>query len=294
VVVEIQPGAGQAFTPGQPVALQAREVPSFASILEKVSDGVDEVRAFAQAERPVVEESLGNLRDGLGNFRDGAGRLNELLDPETGGLPRTLADARDLLGSLKDTVAENRESLGQTVADAKELTGKLRSDYEALQPRLQSAATSLDEVGKSLSDFFAQHGDELGRTAASLSTASRRIETLLQVNGTRIDAIFEDLRHTAATVRTTVDDLERNPWKLVARPLKKDDYTQNLYDTARSLVMSTRELVRVAEELDRLKAEYPSAEQERLEKALQAVRQELDRSAELQEQLWRALKAGPK
>jgi len=294
VVVEIHPGAGEPFEPGRLVTLRSEEVPSFASLMHKVSQGLDEMGAFAKAQKPVLEESLTNLRDALANFRDGTGRLTELLDPETGDLPRALSEAREVLKSVRETINENREPLGQTVTDARELSAKLRSDYENLQPDLKSTVASFDQVGKSLADFFEQHGPELGTTAESLSAASRQVEKLLSANSTRIDSIFEDLRRTAATMRTTVEDLERNPWKLFMRPLEKDPYTQNLYDTARSLVLSTRELVRATEELGRLRAEFPEEKSARLRAALQAVQEELARSAELQNQLWRTLKSGPK
>ncbi len=292
VVVEIEPGPGNHNEPGQDVILMAKEVPTFASLMETVKVRLDEISDFAQAQRPVVEEALDNFRDTFANGREAAGRLAELLADE-GELEQVLSELREFAAAADDTLDENRQALNSAVENASDFFAQARKTIEELSPGLSTSAASLEDVTARVQEFLSEHGPELGDAADHLAQLSQRLDALVADGQPRVEATLEDLRQTAATVRVTVEDLRRNPWKLVLRPLGEDAYTQNLFDTARELVLTTAELARTAEHLDRLRTlDLSEADDARVAAALESVAARLARSAALQEELWEALKSG--
>ena len=292
VVVEIQPRPGTPLEPDQEATLASKEVPTFASLMEKADRTVTDISAFAKEQRPVVAEALTNFRDTFGRARAAAGQLESLLAEDGGELHQAIVEAAEFAASARTLLEENRQPLSEAVANARDFFARLQALSAELEPELTSSARALREVSARLETFFQEQGPAISQTVTNLHQLSQDLSGLLAENRTRIGAGLEDLRRTAATVRVTVEDLRRNPWKLVLRPLGEDAYTQNLYDTARELVLSAAELARTAEQLERLRGEVPSADtQARLAEALESVRAALERSAALQQELWETLRA---
>lgn len=295
VVVEIQPGAGKPLQRGREVTLLSKEVPTFASLVERLDQAVSDIRAFTQEQRPVLAEALSNFRDTFAHAQVASARLEALLAEDQGQLRQAIDEARRFAASARTLLEENRQPLSEAVAKARDFFDQLQGLTAELKPELTTSACSLQEVATRLEKFFTEQGPEISETVSNLHQLSQDLSRLLAENRSRIDASLEDLRRASATVRAAVEDLRRNPWKLAFRPLSEDAYTQNLYDTARELVLSAAELAYTAEQLERLRGETPSASaQARLAESLESVRAALERSAALQEELWRALKARPR
>ena len=293
VVVEIEPHPGTRCTVGEPVVLPSKEVPSFAAVMEGLDQTVTGLSSFAKEQRPVVQEALANLRDTFAHAQVATAELETLLAGDKSELRQAIQEFRQFAATGRQVLDENRESLSRTIAGAGDLFTRFQSLLADLEPKLKGSADGLQDVTGKLQAFLDEHGVEVTDTVANFRQLSQDLSELVADNRTRITETLADLRETAATVRATVEDLRRNPWKLVVRPLKEDVYTQNLYDTARALVESSGELARAAEELETLRTGARSAEdQTRMEATLQAVREELARSAALQEELWQRLKTG--
>jgi ABC-type transporter Mla subunit MlaD len=293
VVVEIDPHPGTRCTFGKPVVLPSKEVPTFAALMEGFDQTLTGLSSFAKAERPVVEEALANLRDTFAHAQVATTQLEELLGGEKSDLRQALQEFRQFAATGREVLTENRESLGHAIAAAGDLFTQLQSLLTDLEPKIKASADGLQDVTGRLQTFLTEHGSTITDTVANFRQLSQDLSELLASNRTRITETLADLRQTAASVRVTVEDLQRNPWKLVVRPLKEDTYTQNLYDTARALVLTSRELARAAEELQQLRQAVRSPEGEaEVEATLQAIRKQLERSTALQEQLWERLKAG--
>jgi len=293
VVVEIEPHPGTPCTLGKPVVLSSKEVPTFAALMEGFDQTLTGLGNFAKDERPVVEEALANLRDTFAHAQVATAELETLLAGEKSELRQAIQEFREFAATGRQVLDENRESLSRTIASAGDLFTRFQSLLTELEPKLEGSAEGLQDVTAKLQTFLNEHGAEVTDTVANFRQLSQDLSELLATNRARIADTLADLRQTAATVRVTVEDLQRNPWKLVVRPLKVDTYSQNLYDTARALVLSSGELRRAAEELERLRAGARSAEEQaQTEATLQAIREQLERSAALEEQLWERLKAG--
>lgn len=293
VVVEIQPQPGPPCTFGEAVTLPSKEVPTFAALMEGLDQTVTALGSFAKEQRPVVEEALANLRDTFAHARVATTELEALLGGDQSEVRQAFQEFRQFAATGREVLEKNRESLSRTIASAEELFGHLQSLLADMDPRIKSSVDGLADVTSRLQTFLDKHGSDITETIGNFRQLSQDASELLADNRTGIAETIADLRETARTVRVTVEDLRRNPWKLVVRPLKEDVYTQNLYDTARALVAASGELARAAEELETLRTGVRSAaDQARLEAALQAIREELDRDAALQEELWQRLKAG--
>ena len=142
-----------------------------------------------------------------------------------------------------------------------------------------------------LQSLLTEQGPELEQAVTNFRQLGEDLNRLVAANRSRLSSMMEDGEQAAATVRDTVEDLRRSPWRLL-KPLDVDDYTQSLYDTARELVLSSRELASTAEELKRLRGSAPTdAQRARLEQLLESAAKRLARAAELQEELWETLKA---
>jgi len=284
VVVEIQPGPGTPYQPGKTVTLTSKEVPTFALLMEEMDKTMLDVSRFAKEQRPVLEEALAN-------FRDTFARTRALLAQEEGELRPALVQFRRFAETATALLDENRKPVQEAIASAGDVFARARSLTKELEPGLKDSTDALQDITTRLRTFLSERGPELGDTVSNLRELSENLNQLITTNRPRVGATLEDLRRTAANIRMTVEDLRRNPWKLVLRPLGSDAYTQNIYDTARSLVLSAGELARTAEQLERLSLEEPSAaEQARIDATLEDLRQRLERSAALQEELWGTLK----
>ena len=284
VVVEIEPGPGVPFTPGENVTLKSKEVPTFASLKEEIEQVMADVDRFAKEQRPVVEEALEN-------FRDTFAQVKAQLAEEDGELHQAIVKFRQLGETSIALLEENREKLGQAVTSAGEVFAQIRSLTEELEPALKSSADGVQDVVARLQSLLAEQGPELKQAVTNFRQLGEDLNRLVATNRSRLSSMMEDGEQAAATVRDTVEDLRRSPWRLL-KPPDVDDYTQSLYDTARELVLSSRELASTAEELKRLTASAPTdAERARLEQLLESAAKRLARAAELQEELWEALKA---
>ena len=281
VVVEIEPGPGTVFTPGAVIALKSKEVPTLASLMEESESTLAELATFVETQRPVMEETLVSVRDAFG-------RMSDLLASEEGELHQALTEIRQAAAEARAILEENREALGQVLTNAADLVAETREVVTELRPDLSASVSSFK--------------DTMARVSALVDESQPRLEATLEdtrQTAATLRAAVEDLgweaHQIAANVRVTVEDLHRNPWKVIFRPLGEDTHTQALFDAARQLVLSSSELARTAEQLERVRAtELSPANQARVADLIENVEKSLERSAALQEELWETLKSAPR
>jgi len=120
VVVQIEPHPGTRCTFGKPVVLPSKEVPTFASLMERVDQTITVLGSFAKDERPVVE-------DALTSFRDTFTQAKEMLAENSDSLHRTVADAGDLFAQLQPLVKDLGPKVKSSVEDFQDVIGRLQA-----------------------------------------------------------------------------------------------------------------------------------------------------------------------
>ena len=111
-------------------------------------------------------------------------------------------------------------------------------------------------------------------------------------NRPNIDGTIEEMRQIAARLNLAMEDIRRNPWKLLNRNIDADAYTQNIYDAALSFAEGARALSMASANLESVlsRKDAPKA---LVKQASDNVNRLVNQMARLEKLLYEAMKKRP-
>jgi methyl-accepting chemotaxis protein len=129
--------------------------------------------------------------------------------------------------------------------------------------------------------------------AVDVKATAKEVRELVVDNRQNIDGTIEELRQAAARLNLGMEDIRRNPWKLLTRNIEADAYTQNIYDASMEFAEGARTLSLASANL-RAMASQPNADPEKVKKATEEISRLVAEMSKLQARLYEAMKARPR
>jgi len=277
----LQPNVGGEFDGWY--ELYGLEVVSMADIMQRVGTLLDEAKIteiidslrrtstnIEQISKDVgglITENKERFSNTIASLERTAGRIEEFVDSNSGTLSGTFDELRDM-------VAENRETVKEAVGHFEELGARMRRLAEEHEEELGGAAAdikafteNLQEIGDRAKGFVAQAADLLSDNRADLHEA-----VVL-------------LKESAAELQLGLEEIRRNPWKLVHKPGEAAVELRNFYDSVHALNLIARSARELARALEHAEGEEAAALRERLQRVL-------DRLEEAMEEMFETLSGG--
>ena len=140
---------------------------------------------------------------------------------------------QDISKNVKDLIERNRPLIEKTLANMGTITDDVKEMTQSAKPDVEAAIKAVRNSAESAQAAIKDLAPKLGAAAAKLQTASEGVSAVVVGNRRNVDLIIENMRQASARLSIGIEDLRRNPWKLLTRNIEADAYTQNIYDAAR-------------------------------------------------------------
>jgi ABC-type transporter Mla subunit MlaD len=162
--------------------------------------------------------------------------------------------------NVLEIVQSNRANIDSIVRNVNETSAKLKDLATTVSPDVSAAVKSVRESADLVQNKLKEMVPKVNAALDNFVAMSKDARSTLAANRGRIDEIVEQFRESAARLNIGIEDLRRNPWKLLTRNIEADPYSQNLYDAARDFADGAQALSRASEDLRNiLAAEGPAA-----------------------------------
>jgi len=232
------------------------EKKNVSAILENLRDATQQIRQDLPDIIAKLKTTGTNLADASEKVKGTLKRIDGILDENRANLKEAVANTRDLTADAKKRVGEtlenlktastkinavldeNRGPLKETIANARDLSAggkafvkKAGAAVDDLLPKIKAASDSLK---RGLDDFKVIAAD----TKALIATNKGNLATTAQ-----------NLKETSEHLLALSKEVRRAPWRLFAKPDKKEIESLNLYDVARAFAMAATDLESVSDTL---------------------------------------------
>jgi phospholipid/cholesterol/gamma-HCH transport system substrate-binding protein len=225
--VEISTGSAQAALAAPDSVLNSLE-----------STGLAQMGDAIQSLMPQVQETLGKLTMDLEALQTTVVRANDLLnDTNRANIGQALARTNDLLND------KNRASLSQSLSNFNQLLGDSRPKVSATLTNINEATAHLvpllDDVRKTsakadqmlanLDSALSENRPDLRLSVSELrevlahsTTAVDQLQNMMSQNAANIYEILENMRLSAANIRTLTEAIKNSPSSLIRGVSVKD------------------------------------------------------------------------
>lgn len=218
------------------------------------------VKTLLNNNKQIISETVRNTRDASRNTRDVTGEIRGALVKEDGRRPLD-----DIVRNTRDTTQHARDILA---------TAKKKVDEDKMLDKIDEAVTDARDAVKD----------------ARKTMASAR-EVIVD-NRANIDGTIEELRQAAARLNLGMEDIRRNPWKLLTRNIEADAYTQNIYDSAMCFAEGARALSHASANMEALLSR-PETDPADIKRNAEKINQLVTEMAKLEKLLYEAMKKRP-
>jgi len=197
---------------------------NLAEVSEKAKGTLKRVDGILGENRANLKEAVANTRDLTADAKKKVGETLESLKTASAKINAVLDENR---GPLKETVANARD----LSAGGKAFIKKAGAAVDDLLPKIKAASDSLKQ---GLDDFKVIAAD----TKALIATNKGNLATTAQ-----------NLKETSEHLLALSKEVRRAPWRVFAKPDKKEVESLNLYDVARAFAMAATDLESVSDTL---------------------------------------------
>ena len=149
-----------------------------------------------------------------------------------------------------------------------------------------------DKIGAAADNAKSATG-KVDAASDDVKVATAQVRDLVVANRPNIDGTIEQLRQSAGRLNLAMEDIRRNPWKLLSRNVESDAYTQNIYDASLAFADGARALAQTSATLNALAAQ-PNVDAEQVRKSTETIAQLVTEMSKLEQALYNAMKARPK
>lgn len=219
---------------------QAEQLRSSFAALES---GMNKAKALIEANAPVFESSLEDVRAMLASLRErsaawerqidamvaNAAKASERLDPLLASAQSGVDDARAMIGEARAVIGDNRARIDSIVASIESAASKV--DSAALPTLLETLGSARDSL-------------------ASFEGAVTRLGSLLASETPSLRRTLANLRLMSDQLKLTAVEVRSQPWRLLHQPNTKEVEAQVVYDAARSYAQAASDLRAASESLE--------------------------------------------
>ena len=179
--------------------------------------------------KPLKGKDYPDLGEALATATEKIKQIGSLIDPAR----VTLDHAQHATKELRTLLERNKESIDQTIEHATATAKRLDEVTAKVGPSVKEAVANLLESSKTAKEAIDEVAPQLKQISKDLKATSKGMNAVVVGNRRNVDLIIENMRQASARLSIGIEDLRRNPWKLLTRNIEADAYTQNIYDAAR-------------------------------------------------------------
>jgi ABC-type transporter Mla subunit MlaD len=278
-------------TLGEPLVTTAQEpltgyhYPSIEELAERVEAviiQVQETMVQVQADLKTFDRTLGNFEQASTDVRDITGRVQKSVERNDKTVDDILTHANAVTETADSFMARLKPDVLEVVRNARETVVNSRTKVEAMLLKMTDMVDKLDQAA----------GDVRVASADVRATTDQARE-LVVANRPDIDATIDEIRQGAARLNLGMEDIRRNPWKLLSRNIEADPYTQNIYDASMSFAEGARALSIASANLSQLLSR-DEIDESTVKESAERINRLLDEMANLEKLLFEAMKSRPK
>lgn len=263
---------------------------------------------------PTLKELSEQAQGFLRRAQDEIEKLDERMQVFTDDLKEITTDVKDVTGRVQKAVAGNEERFETMFANAEKTVRHAEETMREVKPRaistVDAAQQTIAETRKKIEEMLPKMQeivDKLNEAATEVRTASGNVSTasadvrtsaaeareIIVANRPNIDGTIDEMRQAAARINLGMEDIRRNPWKLLSRNIEADAYTQNIYDATMSFAAGARALSQASANLEASMSRQPR-DPEAIKESTEKINRLVDEMTKLEQLLFEAMKQRPK
>ena len=239
-------------------------------IVDKASGIIDDVREIM----PALKDAAGNFNATMKQAKSVVQRIDAVLEENRPRIDQTFTDIAEASKNVKGMTAEMQPKLPEIMANVKQAAGDAAETLAKIKPKAIASADNIEKATENVKETTAK--------------------TLLLVtqNRERIDKLLENFRDASARLNLGMEDIRRNPWKLLTRNINADPRTQNVYDAALAFSDAARALSQATSDLKTLTA-TGAAEPATVQEATNELNKLVENLRLIERELYRLFKTHP-
>jgi ABC-type transporter Mla subunit MlaD len=235
--------------------------------------------------------TVGELVNRASDVVEGARLVLPAVTQAVGVFGETAREAKTTVQKVNAAIDENRPLLDQTFKDAAEATQNAKAIAADMKPKLPEILDKVKAAAADAAEALAAVKPKAIASADNIEKTTASVRDVFQRNHPKIDQTLENLRDASARLNLGIENIRRNPWKLLDRNINADPKTQNVYDAALAFSDAARSLSQAASDLKTLS--QSGANPQAVEKATQELDKLVANLALIEQQLYTAFRASP-
>jgi ABC-type transporter Mla subunit MlaD len=241
--------------------------------------------ASFQGEFEKVSRTLSNIELASADAKKITGKVDEIVADAAPKFKDIVGKADKTVENAQTATAKLKDDMGAFMADAKDTMARAKDAVTNAQAKIEELLPKFTEIVDKINDS----ATNVKSASTDVKTTTVQVKEIVVANRPNIDGTIEELRQAAARLNLTMEDLRRNPWKLLNRNIEADAYTQNIYDASMSFAEGARALSQASATLQALTAQ-PGADPEKVKEATDRVNKLVKEMSNLQQLLYDAMK----
>lgn len=250
----------------------------FRGELGKVGNALDNIKLASEDVRKIT-----------GDVRAVVDRNAPKVDSVIAHADKTVENTEAATQLLRDDARAFMVDARDAIARAKDVVVKAQAKIEEALPKFTAIVDKIDASADSVKSATAK----VDTAADDVKVVTTNVRDLVVANRPNIDGTLEQLRQSAGRLNLAMEDIRRNPWKLLSRNVESDAYTQNIYDASLAFADGARALAQTSATLNALAAQ-PGVDPEAVRKQTETVTQLVTEMSKLEQALYAAMKNRPK
>ena len=283
-----------------------REKPLLGSHYASLSEVADEAKSTIVQFRGELSK-VGNALDNIsaasadvkritGEVRAMVERNVDKIDGMVANADQTVANAKDASGTLKTDAEAFMKVANETIRKADDAVGKAKAKIEEILPSFTDIVAKIKNSAANVEDatvLVKGTAVKVDAAADDVKVATANVRDIVVANRPNIDGTLQQLRESAGRLNLAMEDVRRNPWKLLSRNVESDAYTQNIYDASLSFADGARSLAQSSATLNAL-ASQPNVDRESVRRQTEKLNQLVTEMTKLEQALYEAMKQRPR
>jgi ABC-type transporter Mla subunit MlaD len=286
---------GKLVVPSPDNPLFGYHYPSFEELAEKANS----VMITVQTELGKVDRTLENVEATSVNARDISVRALAIVQRNEPHIDDIVKNADTAVKRVETVTAKLEPDVLKMVQDARDTVAETRAKINEMLPKTTDIVNKIDDSATNVRDLIAANRPKIDATVTdvheTVAEARKTVadaDEILVANRDNIDGTIEELRQGSARLNIAMEDIRRNPWKLLNRNIQADAYTQNIYDASMSFAEGARALSIASGNFQAMLARPDTKEQD-VKAAAEKINALVGEMAKLQQLLYEAMKAHP-
>jgi len=264
--------------------------------IEELSERANKVMATVQTELVKVDRTLENIEAASANAKDITTRVRDAIQRNEPRIDQIVQNADKAASHVETLTAELKPDVLAAVREARQTVADTRAKIDEMLPKATQIMDKIDNAVTNVRTASVDVREAATDVRAGASEARKTITDAHEViiaNRPNIDGTIEELRQGSARLNLAMEDIRRNPWKLLNRNIQADAYTQNIYDASMSFAEGARTLSIASGNLQAMLSR-PETEEKDIKEAADKINKLVSEMSKLEQLLYEAMKNRPK